>query len=70
MEARLMEKALREPLGGMGMSFFAIGHEDGSYDVMGDSGANARTFATRGPWRARSRRRADEIRAGQLGRNL
>jgi hypothetical protein len=40
-EARLMENALREPLRGMGLSFFAIGHEDGSYDVMGDSGASA-----------------------------
>jgi hypothetical protein len=40
-EARLMENALREPLRGMGLSFFAIGHEDGSYDVMGDSGSRA-----------------------------
>jgi len=36
-----MEKALREQLTGLGLSFFAIGHEGGSYDVMGDSGANA-----------------------------
>lgn len=36
-----MEKALRERLSGLGLSFFAIGHEGGSYDVMGDSGAIA-----------------------------
>ncbi len=42
-EAGRMEKALRERLGGLGLSFFAIGHESGSYDVMGDSGANPLT---------------------------
>jgi hypothetical protein len=36
-----MESALRERLSGLGLSFFAIGHEGGIYDVMGDSGANA-----------------------------
>ena len=40
-QARLMEKALRERLGGLGLSFFAIGHADGSYDIMGDSRTNA-----------------------------
>jgi len=49
-----METALREQLSGLGLSFFAIGYESGSYDVMGDSGAialddaglsNARTVA-------------------------
>jgi hypothetical protein len=40
-QARLMEDALRGPLSGLGLSYFAIGHEDGSYDVMGDSGSSA-----------------------------
>jgi len=40
-EAHLMEKALREQLGEMGFSLFAIGHTDGSYDVMADSGGAA-----------------------------
>ena len=40
-QARLMEDALRERLTEMGVSLFAIGHEDGSYDVMGDSGVSA-----------------------------
>jgi hypothetical protein len=40
-QARRMENALREPLSEMGLSFFSIGHEDGSYDVMGDSGDSA-----------------------------
>ena len=39
--ASRMETALREQLSGLGLSFFSIGHENGSYDVMGDSGANA-----------------------------
>jgi hypothetical protein len=42
-QARLMEDALREPLRGLGLSFFAIGHEDGSYDVIGDHGSSALT---------------------------
>jgi hypothetical protein len=37
-EASRMETALRERLCGLGLGFFAIGHEGGSYDVMGDSG--------------------------------
>lgn len=40
-QAGLMEKVLRERLGGLGLSFFAIGREGGTYDVMGDSGSNA-----------------------------
>ena len=39
--ANRMENELRERLSGLGLSFFAIGHESGSYDVMGDSGAIA-----------------------------
>ncbi len=39
-EASRMETALRNRLSEEGMSFFAIGHEGGSYDVMGDSGSN------------------------------
>jgi hypothetical protein len=39
-EASRMETSLRERLRGLGLGlgFFAIGHEGGSYDVMGDSG--------------------------------
>jgi hypothetical protein len=40
-EANLMQRALRGQLTEMGVSLFAIGHEDGNYDVMGDSGAVA-----------------------------
>jgi hypothetical protein len=40
-QACLMEKALWTQLRRMGLSYFAIGHEGGSYDVMGDSGMNA-----------------------------
>ena len=40
-QASLMERSLREPLSGFGLSLLAIGHEDGSYDVMGDSGSAA-----------------------------
>jgi len=36
-----MENALRERLTGLTLSYFAIGHESGSYDVMGDSGTSA-----------------------------
>lgn len=39
--ASRMEKALRERLSEIGLTYFAIGHENGSYDVMGDSGLNA-----------------------------
>ena len=35
-----MENALRERLTGLRLSYFAIGHEGGSYDVMGDSGTS------------------------------
>ena len=39
-EASHMETALRERLRGLGLGLglFAIGHEGGTYDVMGDSG--------------------------------
>ena len=40
-QARLMEKALWEWLSPLGVTLFAIGHESGRYDVMGDSGDNA-----------------------------
>ena len=33
-----MENLLRERLAGFGLSFFTIGHPNGSRDVMGDSG--------------------------------
>lgn len=36
----LFEKALRERMEGSGLSFFAVCHQDGSCDVMGDSGAS------------------------------
>jgi hypothetical protein len=39
-EAGRMENALRGRLSGAGLSFFAICHEGGCCDVMGDSGAN------------------------------
>jgi hypothetical protein len=39
-EAGRMETALRERLHGSGLSFFAICHQSGSCDVMGDSGAS------------------------------
>ena len=38
-EAGRMEKALRER-GGSGLSFFAICHQSGGCDVMGDSGVS------------------------------
>lgn len=37
-EAGQMETALRERLEGSGLSFFAICHQNGGCDVMGDSG--------------------------------
>jgi len=37
-EAGSMETALRERLQGSGLSFFAICHQSGGCDVMGDSG--------------------------------
>ena len=37
-QANNMEKALREQLTGLGLSFFAVCHASGSCDVMGDSG--------------------------------
>jgi hypothetical protein len=37
-EAGRMETALRERLRGSGLSFFAICHQSGGCDVMGDSG--------------------------------
>jgi hypothetical protein len=40
-QACLMEKALRERIGRLGMSYFSIGHAGGSWDVMGDSGRTA-----------------------------
>ena len=40
-QANRMEKTLREQLSGLGLSFFAVGHEGGTYDVMGDSGSAA-----------------------------
>jgi hypothetical protein len=40
-QACLMEKALRERLGRLGLSYFTIGHEGGSCDVMDDSGTTA-----------------------------
>lgn len=39
--ASRMEDALRDRLSELSLSYFAIGHEGGSYDVMGDSGAKA-----------------------------
>ncbi len=39
--ARVMEKALWEQLTRFGLSFFTIGRESGSYDVMCDSGSAA-----------------------------
>ena len=36
--ANSMEKALRQRLDGLGLSFFAVCHASGSCDVMGDSG--------------------------------
>ncbi len=39
-EAGRMEAALRERLEGSGLSFFAICHQSGSCDVMGDSGVS------------------------------
>lgn len=41
LQARTMEKALWEQLSRFGLSYFTIGHEGGSYDVMCDSGASA-----------------------------
>jgi hypothetical protein len=38
--ANRMENSLREKLNGLTLSYFAIGHESGSYDVMGDSGTS------------------------------
>ena len=35
-----METALRERLSGSGLSFFAICHQSGGCDVMGDSGVS------------------------------
>ena len=64
-EAGRMETALRERLRNSGMSFFAICHQTGSCDVMGDSGsnplqdaalANARTVAAE--IKTKSKRRA------------
>jgi hypothetical protein len=40
-QACLMEKALWERLSRLRLSYFTIGHEGGSYDVMGDSGSIA-----------------------------
>ena len=40
LEAGRMETALRERLGGSGLTFFAICHQTGGCDVMGDSGRN------------------------------
>ena len=40
-QAFLMEKALRGRIVGLGMSYFTIGREGGSWDVMGDSGRTA-----------------------------
>ena len=39
-EAARFGKALRERLDGAGLTFFAICHENGDCDVMGDSGPN------------------------------
>lgn len=39
--ASRMENALRKRLTEISMTYFAIGHEGGSYDVMGDSGGHA-----------------------------
>lgn len=39
-EAGRTENALRERLGGSGLSFFAICHQNGGCDVMCDSGDN------------------------------
>jgi hypothetical protein len=39
-EAGRVETALRKRLGGSGLSFFAICHQSGGCDVMGDSGAS------------------------------
>jgi hypothetical protein len=39
--ASRMENALRQRLNEAGLTYFAIGHESGSYDFMGDSGSNA-----------------------------
>jgi hypothetical protein len=39
-QAHVMQKALREQVEYLGLSLFAIGHESGIYDVMGDSGAS------------------------------
>ena len=39
-DAARMETALRERLRGSGLSFFAICHQSGGCDVMGDSGAS------------------------------
>jgi len=39
-EAGRMETALRERLRGSGLSFFAICHQSGGCDVMGDSGGS------------------------------
>jgi hypothetical protein len=38
MEASHMETALRDRVRELKLTFFAIAHEGGSYDVMGDSG--------------------------------
>jgi hypothetical protein len=40
-QAHLTEKALWERLGRLRLSYFTIGREGGSYDVMGDSGTSA-----------------------------
>jgi hypothetical protein len=40
LEAGRMETALRERLEGSGLAFFAICHQTGGCDVMGDSGRN------------------------------
>lgn len=54
--ANNMEKALRQRLDGLGLSFFAVCHVGGTCDVMGDSGGkpleeaelrNARAVAAR-----------------------
>ena len=39
-DASRMETALRERLRGAGLSFFAICHQSGGCDVMGDSGSS------------------------------
>jgi len=50
--AARFEQALRDRLSGSGLTFFAICHQNGDCDVMGDSGANPLLPADLGKARA------------------